>query len=83
MDAKLARYVPKRLIPHVQDVFRDSDGIWAWGDDFLWDGGSGSHTIHEETVARFREALRYAKVLDPSDPPDENVKKALDFQVRL
>ena len=58
MDAKLARYIPKRIMPHVEDVFRDSDGIWVWGDGHFFDPSSWTHSVHVDTIAELRRDIR-------------------------
>jgi F0F1-type ATP synthase beta subunit len=68
MDMHLLRYIPKKIRPHVEDVFRDSDGIWVWGDDNFFDPSTGSHTVHVDTIAELRRDISGVKILPATDP---------------
>lgn len=57
-SAKLRKYVRKELQPHVELIFRDSDGYWAWLDDEYIDPITEAHTVHEDTLSEFRKHLK-------------------------
>lgn len=61
MDAKLTRYIPKFILPHVEDAYRDADGIWIHGDDHFV-GPCGYHTLHCYTIAELRDELRRVEI---------------------
>lgn len=62
LDPSLLRYVPKRLVSHVVEAYRDSDGIWIHGDDSFC-GPCGYHSLHCYTVSELRDELRSTTVV--------------------
>ena len=61
-------YVPVRLRPHLQQIYRDEDGYWVYFDDCVdvkYDPRQPCSTIHEDTTLGVSERLRRCVILSP------------------
>ena len=68
MDLKLLAYIPKKFRPHVQDTYRDCDGIWIEGDKYMWNPLCEFHGIHCDTIRELREEIKSLVLLKDGDP---------------
>ena len=61
--AQIRKHVPKKLIPHVNEIHIDSDGAWLWLKDSAISTLSESHTIHFYTLKELDDELRQVRIL--------------------
>ena len=60
MGKPLASYIPAKHRDKIEEIYRDSDGIWV----FLKDGwgtitmGEDCHVIHEDTIKQVLEVMK-------------------------
>ena len=60
-DAKA--YIPKHLLPYLQDCFIDSDGYWAFFGDEVKDPDMDCHIAHGTTEKDFRQELEKFRII--------------------
>ena len=58
MNPSVARYIPKRVLPHVVTCYRDSDGYWAMCEKGWHFDATDCHTAHGFTLQEFRDDVR-------------------------
>ena len=54
-EENVARYIPKKVLKHITNCYKDSDGYWAICEKGWHFDNTGCHTAHGETVAEFKE----------------------------
>ena len=57
-DDRVAKYIPKKVLPHIKACWKDSDGYWATCEKGWHFFATECHTAHGETVSEFREDVR-------------------------
>lgn len=57
-DKSVSRYIPKRVLSHVTNCYKDSDGYWSICEKGWHFSATGCHTAHGTTVQEFREDVR-------------------------
>ena len=60
----LLQYIPARLRAHVEDAYRDSDGIWVHFDEAVCNRVNESGTIHAYSVRELREEARECVIVE-------------------
>ena len=60
---QIRKHIPKRLIPHVEEINIDSDGGWVWLKDSAIDTLNESHTIHFYTLKELDNELKEVKII--------------------
>jgi len=55
INPKVARYIPKKVMPHIITCYKDSDGYWAVCEKGWHFDNTECHTAHGTTVAEFKE----------------------------
>ena len=66
ISPELRKHIPPKLLPHVTEAFKDSDGYWIWFDDNVdtkYDPCQPCGTIHEDTIGAVKSALRKCVIL--------------------
>lgn len=58
LDTTVSRYIPKKVLPHVVDCYKDSDGYWAVCEKGWHFSATECHTAHGTTVQEFRDDVR-------------------------
>ena len=57
-DPSVSRYIPKKVLPHITNCYKDSDGYWAICENGWHFLATDCHTAHGTTVQEFREDVR-------------------------
>lgn len=60
--SQIKKHIPKRLSPHVDGVFIDSDGGWVWLKDTAVNTMDDCHTIHFYTLRELDSELKSVKI---------------------
>jgi hypothetical protein len=58
------KWIPKKYMEHIDEVYKDSDGWWAYTKKGFQFAGMGCHTAHEDTQ---HELLKMIRTMEPCD----------------
>ena len=64
MDERVMKYIPKKILPHIVDCSKDSDGYWAGCERGWHFAATDCHTAHGNTVAEFKADIRSITQVD-------------------
>lgn len=63
MDNKLLKYIPKKFIPAIKDIYHDEDGYWIYlNENYHVRYYFAEFTIHEDTI---KELIRVVRKIEP------------------
>jgi len=75
IDPTVMRYIPKKVQPYIMCAEKDIDGYWAYcvpGAKFI---ATDCHTAHGETVAEFKNDVRWIKEWENDPELDRMIER--------